>query len=75
MAINFNSFGITVNSKGAVGNLNGGVLELVCPTLDVKSQAFPRLFLYRYMDVGIPPSTVVLPKVQPPWFPKFPKRA
>ena len=49
-------------------------LELVCPTLDVKSQAFPGLFLYRYMDVGIPPSTVVLPKVQSPRLPKFPKR-
>ena len=41
-------------------------LELVCPTLDVKSQAFPGLTLYRYMDVGIPPSTGVLPRVQPP---------
>ena len=49
-------------------------LELVCPTLDVKSQAFPGLFLYRYMDVGIPPSTVVLPKVQSPRLPKFPKK-
>ena len=33
------------------------------------------LTLYRYMDVGIPPSTIVLPRVQPPWLPKFPKRA
>ena len=48
-------------------------LELVCPTLDVKSQAFPGLFLYRYMDIGIPPSTIVLPRVQPPRLPKFPK--
>ena len=43
-------------------------LELVCPTLDVKSQSFPGLFLYRYMDIGIPPSTVVLPRVQPQGF-------
>ena len=75
MAINFTSFGITVNSKGAVDKSNWQSLEVVCPTLDVKSQAFSGLFLYRYMDVGIPPSTVVLPRVQPPRLPKFPKRA
>ena len=47
-------------------------LELVCPILDVKSQAFPGLFLYRYIDVGIPPSIFILPRVQPPRLPKFP---
>ena len=46
MAISFTSFGITVNSTEWQG------LELVCPTLGVKSQAFPGLFLYRYMEVG-----------------------
>ena len=49
-------------------------LELVCPTLDVKSQVFPGLFLYRYMDIGIPPSTVVLPRVQPPKASYVPKK-
>ena len=41
----------------------------------MKSQVFPGLFLYiyRYMDIGIPPSTVVLPSFQPPRLPTFPK--
>ena len=73
MAINFTCFGITVNSKGAVDKPNGRALNWYA--LDVKSQAFPGLFLYRYMDIGIPPSTVVLHRVQPPRLPTFPKRA
>ena len=53
MAISFTSLGIMENSKGAVDKPNGRALNWYAPTLDVKSQAFPGLFLYRYMEVGV----------------------
>ena len=39
--------------KGCCGQTEWQGLELVSPTLDVKSQAFPGLFLYWYMEVGV----------------------
>ena len=38
---------------GCCGQTEWQSLELVCPILDVKSQIFPGLFLYWYMEVGI----------------------
>ena len=53
MAISFTSFATTVNSKGAVDRPKGSALNWYVWTLDMKSQIFPGLFLYWYMEVGI----------------------
>ena len=39
--------------QGCCGQTERQSFELVCPTLDMKSQIFPGLFLYWYMEVGI----------------------
>ena len=39
---------------GCCGQTERQCLELVCPTMYMKSQVFPGLFLYWYMEVGIP---------------------
>ena len=38
---------------GCCGQSEWQCLKLVCPTLDVKPQIFPGLFLYWYVEVGI----------------------
>ena len=39
--------------NGCCGQSEWQCLELVCPILDVKSQIFPGLFLYRFVEVGV----------------------
>ena len=53
MAISFTSFAITVNFMGSVDRPEWQCFELVCPTLYMKSQTFPGLFLYWYVEVGV----------------------
>ena len=53
MAISFTSFVTTVNSMGAVDRPKGRALELVCLTLDMESEIFPGLFLYRDVEVSV----------------------
>ena len=56
LAISFNSFATTVSSMGAVDRPKYSTLNWYvrpCLMLAVKSQVFPGLFLYRYMEVGV----------------------
>ena len=39
--------------QGCCGQTKGQCFNLVCLTLDMKSQVFPGLFLYRDMEVGV----------------------